>query len=143
MNDVPDGSPSWGIYLVEYLEDNWKGLPEATREFCKQQWIKRAEPLANVQFVVLRLLPDELFPMHGHEKPYIEWRHPIERGPKCGYTVQGHVEVKLESALDTMEDTVDPVLRARIESDLRDKYPKNTPYIIYGRETRYLATGRL
>lgn len=69
-----EGTASEQAYLVAYNEDLWFSYSEETREFCKETWIRKAEPL-NVRFVVLRLTPDPVFPMRGHEKPYVEWRH--------------------------------------------------------------------
>jgi len=67
---VPDGDPAGKLYLVNYEEDQWMKYDDDGREFCWQSWIKWATPLKCTK-VVLRLIPDELFPMHGNEMPYL------------------------------------------------------------------------
>lgn len=84
FSEIADGR----VYMVNYSEDLWKAFDAEGQQFCKDTWIKKATPIANIKYVVLRLIPDELFPMHGHETPYVEWQHEIERAPECGFTLE-------------------------------------------------------
>lgn len=137
-DEVREGSQAGGIWLVEYDEDDWKALPDATKDHCRDTWIKKASALKEVRFVVLKLIPDELFPMHGHEKPYVEWQHAIDRGPEKGYTVETLVAVQLPAPYE-----LSPLLRSRIESELRETHPKGTVWSIRGAAGVSLAMGRI
>lgn len=61
---------SSAVYLVRYDENLWLQLPETTREYCFEYWSKRARPLG-AKIVTLQIIPDTIFPIHGHEMPYI------------------------------------------------------------------------
>lgn len=142
MSDkVQRESQSGGIYLVEYSEDLWYDLPDATKDHCRSEWIKKATAMKEVRFVVLKLLPDDLFPMHGHELPYVHWQHAIDRGNECGYTYAAGVGVKLNKGTEFT-----PLLRSRIESELREKFPKGTVWQVWSaadQPLQELAHGRL
>ena len=64
--------------------------------------------------MVLKLVPDDLFPMHGHEKPYVEWQHQIDRPPESGFSVETTVTVTVEGDAKY----VDPVMRMEITKAL-------------------------
>lgn len=65
------------IYVVNYEENTFLGLPESTQEHCFDTWCKKASA-SGCSRVILRLLPDQFFPMHGNEKPYIHKQIPLE-----------------------------------------------------------------
>lgn len=112
--DVPSGSEAGKIYLVHYDEDLWKAFNAEQQEFCKDTWLRKATAIDGIRFVVLKLVPDELFPMHGHEKPYVEWQVPIDAPPESGFTVETTVTVTVEGDAKY----VDPVMRMEITKSL-------------------------
>jgi hypothetical protein len=116
-----EGTLAGRLYLVEYDEEQWFAGSDETRAYCVETWIKKAKPLG-ARFFVLRLVPDELFPLRGNEAPYIHLREPIEQEPECGYTVYGHVKFFVKGGLN-------PVVRAAISREL-EKYPKGTDFAI-------------
>lgn len=65
-------------YLVEYDEDQWLKYDKEGQEFCFETWAKKAKPLGAV-FVVLRLVPDPLFPSGEKTTPYIFRSYPVEQ----------------------------------------------------------------
>jgi hypothetical protein len=98
-----DGTQAGKYYLVNYHEDQWYRYDEAGQEFCWAHWIKCATPLGCVK-VCLRLIPDELFPTHGHDKPYVIERA-IEqrgRGDDCSVRIEAHIEINQEKYRDNI-----------------------------------------
>lgn len=65
-------------YLVEYDEDQWLKYDKEGQDYCFTTWAGKAKPLGAV-FVVLRLIPDALFPSGEHTIPYIARSYPIEQ----------------------------------------------------------------
>jgi hypothetical protein len=65
-------------YLVEYDEDQWIKYDKEGQEFCFEQWARKAKPMGAV-FVVLRLIPDALFPISDKTVPYIVRSYPVEQ----------------------------------------------------------------
>jgi hypothetical protein len=65
-------------YLVEYNEDLWTKYDKAGQEFCFEQWARKAKPMGAV-FVVLRLIPDALFPSGDKTLPYVARSYPVEQ----------------------------------------------------------------
>ena len=63
--------------LVLYSENQWMRYDEAGQNYCKEVWTKNAKA-AGFQAVALKLIPDEVFPMFGHNTPYLEWQSRIE-----------------------------------------------------------------
>lgn len=119
--ETPDGEKISNAYIVQYNEDLWFRLPDHSKEFCRDMWIKKAAPL-EVDEVVLRLTPDPIFPMHGKEKPYIHWRHKFPRSNDVDdWAIKVTVVVTMNS---------DPVVLSQRDIDkfkqLGRNYPKNT-----------------
>lgn len=112
--DIPSGAQSGKIYLVNYDEDLWFKFDDEGRQFCKDTWIRKATPIPDVRFVVLKLHPDDLFPMHGKEKPYVEWQFEIDRPPECGFAIATTVTVTVEGDAKY----VDTVMRMEITKSL-------------------------
>lgn len=81
-------------YLVEYDEDQWFKYDKMGQDFCIETWVKKATPLG-AKFVVLRLLPDPLFPVGEHELPYVARSIPIECDDFDPFTVT----VRLSAAI--------------------------------------------
>lgn len=128
-------------YLITYDEDLWKSYDDDGRQFCKDTWIKKATPMADVRFVVLKLVPDDLFPMHGHETPYVEWQHQIDRPPECGFTVDACVTFTVVS--DTAK-YVDPVTRMEMTKRMQDmRYPAGTHFRIVNGNGDVIERGKL
>jgi hypothetical protein len=126
------------VYLITYDEDVWLSLPKERQEFCKQTWLSKAEAIVAVQHVVLKLVPDELFPVNGHEKPYVAWQQEIGRPPECGFTVRSQITVTIE----TDAKYVDPVMRADISRALEGNMP-GTPFRIVTRGGNIIEAGRI
>jgi hypothetical protein len=67
---------SGSVYLVSYDENAWKASSDELRRAGLRVWNDRAR--ANgCRMVTLRLVPDELFPMHGNDKAYIALTEPV------------------------------------------------------------------
>lgn len=64
------------VYLVDYDENLFLSYNQEGQDFCFETWAKKAAPMG-CDMVVLRLHPDQWFPMHGHDKPYIFKQVPI------------------------------------------------------------------
>lgn len=137
--DVPSGAEAGRIYLVNYDEDLWKAFDAESQQFCKDTWIKKATPIPGVKYVVLRLHPDDLFPMHGNEKPYVEWKHEIDRPPECGFTVEALVTVTVQGEAKYLE----PVKRSEISRALEGTGKPGTPWRIVNQRGDVLEHGRL
>lgn len=129
---VPEGIQVSSAYIVQYEEDLWMKMPQETQQHCKDTWIKFAEPLG-LEEVVLRLIPDPVFPGFGKEKPYIHWRH---RFPK---DLGGDWEVKCVVYLCTNDnsDSLTQAMRIKLIS-YYDKYPKGTRFITRNLQGRQL-----
>lgn len=84
---VKDGVASKHTYVITYDEELWLGLSPERQQFCKDAWISRASPLPGVERVVLQLKPDILFPLRGHEHPFIEWQHELVHARDKQYVV--------------------------------------------------------
>lgn len=84
------------VYLVKYDENLWLQLPEATREFCFETWSKRARPLG-CKIVTLQLIPDAIFPIHGHEAPYIVAQRQLALPEKEIFTVRTVTVCEIDS----------------------------------------------
>lgn len=92
VHDVKaDGSLSQGgMYLITKDEDYWNSLAEETRTFTWGRWRKEAEQLG-ANRVVLKLVPDPIFPTGDNELPYLaqqerigqEEEKPVEVCPCC------------------------------------------------------------
>jgi hypothetical protein len=65
-------------YLVEYDEDQWNKYDKEGQEHCFKTWAGKAKPMGAV-FVVLRLIPDALFPSGDKTLPYIARSYPVEQ----------------------------------------------------------------
>lgn len=136
---APDGLVVGLTYLVEYDEDTWLTMSEERREFCKAEWRKRAKPAKDVRHLALRLVPDELFPVHGRDRPYIAWQEPVDKPPPEGFTVTAVLDVQLIG-----NDThIDPVRRALISRAMEDKAAPGTPWRILNKAGDVLEHGRL
>lgn len=69
-----------GQYFVAYREDDFLAFDEEQREFCYQAWEAKAVPLQCTMLVV-QLIPDPVFPIHGHDKPYVYMKRDIADAP--------------------------------------------------------------
>lgn len=65
------------VYLVEYDEDLWNRFDQKGQDHCFATWAKKAKPLGAL-YVVLRLVPDALFPSGDKTQPYIAKQVPVE-----------------------------------------------------------------
>jgi hypothetical protein len=65
-------------YLVDYDEDQWERYDQEGKEFCFERWAQKAKPMGCV-FVILRLIPDPLFPRGTKTVPYVARSYPVEQ----------------------------------------------------------------
>ncbi len=121
MEQVIDGVPSEGMYLVEYDEDNWKGLPADRQEYCKTVWTQKAK-WAGSSRIGLWLIPDPLFPSGDKERPYFVWQANIEQAKLKSYNFHAHVRVKVVDALTG--ELLSAIMRQI------SQYPKGTDWSI-------------
>lgn len=132
---MPTGVVAGKAYLVRYDENQWKRYDEAGRDFCKATWIKWATPL-DVEHVVLQLVPDEFFPIHGNEQPYIEWQHRLDRTPPSGFTVETLVTFTVHTS-----GTPDPAVASNLRLAI-GKLPKGTRWRALNLNQDSLGQGR-
>ena len=133
---VPEGTASDQTYLVSYSEDLWFALPEDRREYCKYVWTLKATSVKGVKYVMLRLLPDELFPSFGNEKPYIMWQDRIERAYEAPFKVELTFDVYLR------DQKLTTVYKAEILRQLSVRYGHGFRYAIWQNGAK-LAAGKL
>jgi hypothetical protein len=69
-----------GQYFVGYDEDLFLSFDDEQREVCYQAWEKKAIPL-HCTMLVVQLIPDPFFPVHGHDKPYVYMKRDIANAP--------------------------------------------------------------
>jgi hypothetical protein len=135
-SEVPDGVTSNRWYVVQYAEDQWMKYDDATKQHCYDTWIARATPLPDIDMAVLRLIPDPLFPQHGHEAPYVEWQHCIDRREKLAFKCEAFVQIQL-SCVD-----MDIPMRHAVESKLRE-YPNGTGYEVLNSINNAVLSGKV
>ena len=127
MDIVPqEGKATTSVYLVVYDEDLWCSFDEERQQYCKEHWIKKAEPFTSIEEVVLKLVPDELLPRGDKERPYIAWRHKFQRGPKDEFEVlPATVQIK------SLKRELTPSNRSKINVLMQTKYPKGTKFHVF------------
>lgn len=135
--DMPGGKEQGSVYLVDYNEDLWLSFDDEGRQYCKDTWYKKAEVIPGCKFVTLRLIPDDLFPMHGHEKPYVAWQQSIERAMPNGFVIDVQVTVTVEGD----GRYVDPIKRMRISKALEGTAATGTPWRIINAAGNVLEHG--
>lgn len=133
---VPDGEAAGMSYLVQYDENLWKSYDEKTQDFCKTEWLRKAKVVPNCRMVALRLIPDALFPLHGHDAPYIEWQERFEVAEDTPDFVYSEVTVACQ-----VEWT--PRLQRQIMSNLQHVLPRGTKFRITTKSGQELSTGRV
>jgi hypothetical protein len=111
-------------YIVQYEEDVWKGLSEETQQYCKDTWIEFATPLG-LDEVVLRLIPDPVFPGFGKEKPYIEWRHKFPKDLGGDWFSTCTVVLNTNDHRDRLDAEGQDQMRSYFSA-----YPKGTRFIV-------------
>ena len=78
MFNVEQNHAGQDCYVVQYDEDQWKRYDTERQEFCLAEWVKQATPMG-AHYIVLRLLPDALFPSGDKTAPYVARTIPIQR----------------------------------------------------------------
>lgn len=63
-------------YFVRYDENLFLAYDLEQRQFCYETWIAKARPMGCKRLTV-QLIPDDLFPSFGNEKPYIYYNEAI------------------------------------------------------------------
>lgn len=101
MTENSAGQP---CYLVEYDEDLWSKYDKAGQEHCFETWAKKAKPMG-AQFVVLRLIPDALFPSGDRTIPYVARSYPVDHETFNPVTVT--VKLSAQIHADTWANALD------------------------------------
>jgi hypothetical protein len=101
MTENSAGQP---CYLVEYDEDLWNKYDKAGQEHCFETWAKKAKPMG-AQFVVLRLIPDALFPSGDKTIPYVARSYPVDQETFNPVTVT--VKLSAQIHADTWANALD------------------------------------
>lgn len=133
--DVPSGSPAGLTYFVSYEEDLWNALDDDHKDFCKAHWVKVSTPIPDVRHIVLRLIPDALFPSGEHELPYVAWQHEIlEKDNDPDYTMSAVVSV-------TMNTDWTAALQSKMMREMARAYPSGSRFEIRTRKGVLLSKG--
>lgn len=128
------------LYLIRYGEDLWKSLDAERQQHCKDTWLRHAKD-TDAARIALQLIPDELFPMHGNEKPYIEWQEVIDRPPDCGFTSEVVATFTLTSGCVKY---IDPCARAAMTRRAGElQLPPGTHYRIVDGNGNLIEHGKL
>lgn len=87
-----DGTGS--VYVVYYDENLWKSYDTENQQFCFDTWLRKAGP-CGCEMVSLWLVPDQFFPLHGHDVPYCidTKRCPPNEGKTFKVTTRAYVEI--------------------------------------------------
>lgn len=101
MTENSAGQP---CYLIEYDEDQWLKYDKEGQEHCFETWAAKAKPMG-AEFVVLRLIPDPLFPSGDKTIPYVARSYPVNQETFNPITVS----VKLSAMIhpDTWANALD------------------------------------
>ncbi len=136
--DIP-GEQVGSVYLIEYSEDLWLSLDTESQQYCKDVWRRKAAPIPGCKFITIRLIPDPLFPIHGHEAPYVAWQEAIERPPEQGFTV------RVVATVVTTDTTkyLSPVKRMAISKALEGVAEPGAHWQIVNADGLVLEHGRL
>jgi hypothetical protein len=104
-------------YLVEYDEDQWLKYDKEGQEHCFDTWIRKAKPMGAL-FVVLRLIPDPLFPSTDKVVPYVVRSQPVEQETFNPI----HISVRLCAMIhdSTWEQALDGE-RMKLKADARNQ----------------------
>ena len=123
--EAANATKAGNAYFIRYSEDLWKAFSEEQQHFCKTFWLGRATPMG-VEEVVLQLVPDELFPMYGKEKPYIEWRHRFPKTVNGEWTSTCKVDLCTQDHRDLLGREGQEQMRSYFSA-----YPKGTRFKVY------------
>jgi hypothetical protein len=108
-------------YLVEYDEDQWFKYDKEGQDFCIETWKRKAEPLG-AQFVVLRLLPDPLFPTGEHTIPYVVRSVPIVQDGFDPFTVSVRISAAIHPEVWAQASELD---RGKLKTQARLRLAMN------------------
>lgn len=145
---ITENSAGQPCYLVEYDEDQWLKYDKEGQDFCFEQWARKAKPMG-AMFVVLRLVPDALFPSTDKTVPYVARSYPVEQETFDPVTIS----VKLTASIhaDTWANALDGE-RMKMTGAARTKLAmhalasKGASYEIYtrvGNELKIIERGKL
>lgn len=135
-------------YLVEYDEDQWNKYDKEGQEHCLTTWAGKAKPMGAV-FVVLRLIPDALFPSGEKVVPYVARSYPVEQDTFNPVTVACKLTATIHA--DTWEHASEGD-RFKLKTAARQQLAMHamaTPGCAYeictreGKEPRTVERGRL
>lgn len=132
MTENSAGQP---CYLVEYDEDQWLKYDKEGQEHCFEAWVRKAKPMG-AMFVVLRLIPDPLFPSGEKTMPYIVRSYAVERETFNPITVT--VTLKAQIHPDTYLNALDGErmklkAEARLQLGMHSLATKGASYEIWSR----------
>lgn len=132
LRTIKEGEATKSVYLVCYNEDQWMRYSDKQKQECYDFWIKRAEPM-EVEEAILRLYPDELFPQHGHELPYIAWRHKFPPRDSKGWELAVTVRVYTNDNAFILTDSDRDKFK-----QYWTKYPKGTRFLLKNLQNKTL-----
>lgn len=132
MTENSAGQP---CYLVEYDEDQWLKYDKEGQDFCFEQWSRKAKPMGAL-FVVLRLIPDALFPSGDKTVPYVVRSYPVDQETFNPITVTTTLKAQIHS--DTYLQALDGermklVASARTQLGMTALATKGCSYEIWSR----------
>jgi hypothetical protein len=67
---IEQNSSGQDCYLIQYDEDQWNRYDKTRQLHCFAEWEKKATALG-AEYVVLRLIPDPIFPSGDKTVPYV------------------------------------------------------------------------
>lgn len=115
------------VHCITYDEDLWFRYDDAQRQACKDAWLRKYDPVEDYHTLVLKLIPDSLFPRNAEKPlPYIEWQVDLaaRRKPVLPYEIAANVRITLSEDADLYR------MRGKIDLALRE-YPNGTRYQVF------------
>lgn len=123
MNGYSEGRASEGAYLVERDEDQWNGYDETRQNNCWRRWRKLAIENGCAR-VVLKLVPDVVFPSGSNTRPYVARVEPIIGDEDSPFKVQ----VRVSAVIDPhVYDDADDGRRLKLVQKAREAALAQTP----------------
>ena len=127
------------LMFLQYDEDQWFRYSEKEQQECCDAWIKKYLPNPECHGIVLKLIPDPVFPRGEQEYPYVHWQVDLTplRKPKRDFEV---LEAMVTIVLT--KEAFDVPLRKEVEMELL-KYPNGTKYRVANCNDEIVLQGRV
>ena len=131
---VPQGSTAAGVYAIEMCENDWLALDSTAEQALKDAWVEQAKLDPDAEHAVLRLTPDALFPINGHDKPYLAWKYNLNSPTARAFDTKNRVLYVLHG-LATDERT-----RHQLEKAIA-ALPSGTTWKVVNRRNAVISSG--